>query len=77
MTTLQMWRNALLLTTRPKFWMPLGGFRNFLDESIPEQVAKVLRTPYTHSEITSVLIDGWRWKNTAIQIGTEEIERAG
>lgn len=76
MTPYRALRAIALCGTRDRFWMPTGGFRNFLDESIPDEVAKVLRTPYMHSEIAKVLIDGWQWKNTAIQIGVKEIENA-
>jgi hypothetical protein len=77
MTPYRALRAIALSSTRDRFWMPTGGLRNFLDESISEEVAKVIRSPYRGGEVAKVLIDGWQLKNAALQYSTKEIETCG
>ncbi len=76
MTSQQYIRWMALNTTCPRFWMPTGYFRNFLDESIPDEVAKFIRSPLHTRNVVEILIAGWQLKNYAVRIGVDAIDKA-
>lgn len=55
-------------TTRPAYWRPHKWYQQFMQDSVSEVVAMVLRTPYRSDQITEVLIEGWRHRVRMDQI---------
>ena len=66
-------REIALTTTRLPYYIPSRGFRDFMAESIPEQVAQVIRSPITSAQVVQYMIEGWQWKNKALNLMGEKV----
>lgn len=66
-------REIALTTTRLPYYVPSRGFRDFLAEAIPEEVAKVIRAPITSQQVVQYMIEGWQWKNKALNLMGEKV----